>query len=86
MFGCGIAAMDTLMGMLGIAAHRGSHHCRTEIAACVGMAPQKVADEIQKTNLQNKIKMMQEKGVEPVLDGKRLRWPLTMMYNMGWQK
>jgi len=29
---------------------------------------------------------MQEKGIQPVLDGDRWIWPLTIMYDMGWQK
>jgi len=86
MFGSGITAMDSLLGMLGIGVHCGSRHCWSVIADHVGMVQQKVADDIQKINLQNEIKAMQEKGVEPVLDGERLIWPLTGMYNMGWQK
>jgi len=85
-FGCSITAMDTLMGMLGIVAHCGSRHCWSEIAMRVGMVQQKVADDVQKTNLENEIKKMQENGMEPVLDGERMIWPLTVMYDMGWQK
>jgi len=86
MFGCGITALDTLSGMLGIGAHCGSCRCWKVIASRVGMAQQKVADELQKHNLQNEIKAMQEKGIQPVLDGERWIWPLTIMYDMGWQK
>jgi len=86
MFGCGITALDTLSGMLGIGAHCGSCRCWKVIASRVGMAQQKVADELQKRNLQNEIKAMQEKGIQPVLDGERWIWPLTIMYDMGWQK
>ncbi len=83
MFGCGITALDTLSGMLGIGAHCGSCRCWKVIASRVGMAQQKVADELQKRNLQNEIKAMQEKGIQPVLDGERWIWPLTIMYDMG---
>jgi len=86
MFGSGITAMDSMLGMLGIGVHCGSRRCWSVIADRVGMAQQKVADDIQKINLQNEIKAMQEKGIEQVLDGDRWIWPLTVMYDMGWQK
>jgi len=74
------------LDMLGIGVHCRSHCCWSMIAECVGMEEQKVADDIQKIKLQNEIKAMHKKGIELVLDGKKLIWPFTIMYNMGWQK
>jgi len=62
MFGCGITTMDTLLGMLGLGVHCGSHQCWSEIATHIGIAQQKVTDEIQKINLQNKMTTMQERA------------------------
>jgi len=84
MFGCSITSK--VLGMLGIGAHCGSHCCWKVIELRIGMEQQKVADELQKFNLQNKIKAMQEKGVQLVLNGERWIWPLTVMYNMCWKK
>jgi len=29
---------------------------------------------------------MKEKGIEPVMDNRTPIWPLTISYDMGWQK
>ncbi len=86
LFGNGISGIDTMLGMLGIAVHSGSHSSWDAIANQLGVAQQKVASAVQETNLLNEIEEMKKKGVQPVDDKGRKICPLTCTYDMGWQK
>jgi len=46
-FGSGISSLTTILGMLGMAVHAGSHWSWSEIADVVGRAQQKVVDKVQ---------------------------------------
>jgi len=85
-FGHGISSLTTMLGLLGMAVHAGSHCSWSEIADLVGRAQQKVADKVQQLNLEIEIDMMKKKGIIAVPDGDKMRWPLTVSYDMGWQK
>ncbi len=51
-----------------------------------GEAQQKVADAVQKQNLHNEIAVMQSKGIQQIMDQGKHKWPLTVSYDMAWQK
>ncbi len=86
LFGNGITALDAVLGMLGLGVHSGSRPSWAVVMSRCGEVQQKVADALQKINLQNEIKIMKEKGIEPVMDNGKQIWPLTVSYDMGWQK
>jgi len=60
LFGNGISGIDTMLGMLGIAVHSGSHSSWDAIANQLGVAQQKVASAVQESNLLNKIEEMKK--------------------------
>ncbi len=86
LFGNGISGIDTMLGMLGIAVHSGSHGSWDAIANRLGVAQQKVADVVQNQNLTNEIEEMKKLGIQQVKDKGKDIWPLTCTYDMGWQK
>jgi len=43
-------------------------------------------DAVQKSNLQNEINALKDKGIEQVMDNGKAIWPLTVSYDMAWQK
>jgi len=81
-FGSGISSLTTMLGMLGMAVHAGSHCSWSEIADIVGKAQQKVADKVQQTNLEIKIETMKMKGIIALPDGDKMRWLLQS--HMTW--
>jgi len=84
LFGNSVTALDTVSGMLGLGIHCGSHQSWAVVMNCCGEAQQKVADAVQKSNQQNEINTMKEKGIEPVMDNGKAIWPLTISYDMAW--
>jgi len=86
MLGLGHTALDTILGMLGIASHAGLTSCWAKIQNLIGTSKQKWADTVQEHNLNAEISMLCESGVDPVVhDGKTI-WSLTCSFDMGWQK
>jgi len=61
LFGNGISGIDTMLSiMLGIAVHSGSYSSWDAIANQLGVAQQKVANAVQRTNLLNEIEEMKK--------------------------
>ncbi len=56
--GKGVTSLDTMIGMLGLGVHAGSHREWTYIGHELGKAQQQTADEIQQQNLQIEIEAM----------------------------
>jgi len=65
--------LDTMLGMLGVAMHSSSTAAWAEIANHLGVVQQKIADRLQKQNLENEIKAMQDLGIIQVMDKGHLR-------------
>jgi len=87
LFGNGVIGLDTLLGMLGLGVHSGSHCSWAFLMSCCREAQQKVADAVQKQNLHNEITMMKLKGIQQIMNqGQPIIWPLTVSYAMAWQK
>jgi len=78
--------MDTILGMLGIIAHRGSKPVWSIVCNAVGSMQQLLADAVQKENLQIEIDRMKAAGITQVKFGGKLLWPLTCSFDMAWQK
>jgi len=85
-FGTGVTGLDTVLGMLGIAPHSGSQRSWAIITNEIGNAQQKVADRVQQENLLLETMTMEKRGIMPLTDGGKTQWPLTVLYDMGWQK
>jgi len=86
MLGLGRTALDTILGMLGIAKTAGSQIAWASVRLAVGMAQQHLADCAQVENRAAEIAAMQMAGIQPVLHNGRLLWPLTVSFDMAWQK
>ncbi len=86
LFGNGISSIETMLGMLGIAIT--SRNCASwaTVGNWLGVAQQKVADVVQKINLENEIKAIEQYGVQQIEDKGVMKWPRTCTYDMGWQK
>jgi len=72
MFGNGLFSLDTMLGMLGIAVHSGSHTSWAAIGTHLGIAQQIVADNVQLQNLEKEIEAMMECGIERVDDNGKM--------------
>jgi len=86
LFGNGISSIETMLGMLGIAITSGNHTSWATVGNRLGVAQQSVADVVQKMNLENEIKAMEQCGVKQIDDKGIMKWPLTCKCDMGWQK
>jgi len=86
LFWNGVTGLDMLLGMLGLGVHSGSRRSWALLMSCCGEAQQKVADAVQKQNLHNEIAVMQSKGIQQIMDQGKPKWPLTVSYDMAWQK
>jgi len=86
LFGNGISSIETMLGMLGIAVTSGNCNSWATIGNWLGVVQKNVADVVQKNNLENEIKVMEQCGVQQIEDKGIMKWPLTCTYDMGWQK
>ena len=81
LFGNGISSIETMLGMLGIAVTSGNRTSWATVGNRLGVVQQSVADVVQKMNLENEIKAMEQCSIKQI-DNKGI----TCMYDMGWQK
>jgi len=75
-----------MLSMLSIAVHSGLHSSWDAIGNRLGAAQQIIADRVQVKNLENEIEAMKMSGVAQINNNGNMKWPLTCMYDMGWQK
>ncbi len=51
-----------------------------------GEVQQNIVDAVQKSNLQNEINAMKEKGIKPVMENGKAIWLVMISYDMALQK
>jgi len=86
MSGLGRTALDTILGMLGIVTSAGSKVAWATLRHAVGVVQQHLADCAQVENRAAEIAAMQRAGIQPVVHNGQLLWPLTVSFDMAWQK